>query len=103
MRDVAAADADVLQFALAHRCEQTPAAASLTPSPDPRQHGRRNGKRHRQRRWRPPLPKPALAGQDVAQRLQPAARNPVSGNGPSAFSVKTESQYSLISVILPLA
>jgi hypothetical protein len=45
-------------------------------------------------RGRPSLAKMLVNG-------QPAARTSAAGNGPSARSVNTESQYSLTSLILP--
>jgi len=62
-------------------------------------------------RRRRQAPKPSrfaitVAGAGYSQRrhcsmLQPAARICCAGNGPSAFSVRIESQYSLTSLILP--
>src|SRR5712671_5488551 len=82
--DFRPAGTHILQFARVHGGELTADAAALPPQQD-QHHDRLN---HRKRRTR-------------TQWLWPAPSLRSSGNGPSTRSTRAESQYSLISLILP--
>lgn len=86
----------VLKLALAHGGEVIPGPRPLAPDTDD---GRQFAPDRRDHR-RPGRTTPA-GRRDGPQPGQLAALAPVCGNGPSAFSVRIESQYSLISLILP--
>lgn len=87
---------EVLKLPLGHGSELKPGAGAISPDPhDIYEHppGLRDHRRSRRTG--------TVGGRDVIQLNQLAALTGACGNGPSAFSVRTESQYSLISLILP--
>src|SRR5262249_17069894 len=94
------AHSDVLQLAIAHGGKLTTVAAILSPGRHQHEHRSRDCK---QGNWKwPPVLPPAFCTY-AAQWRQPAASLRSCGNGPSTRSTSAESQYSLISLILPFS
>lgn len=96
VRDLRPCRAAVLKLPIAHGGELTPGAGPFAPDTD--DFSQAAPDRYDDRRPGRATP---VGGRDHPQSGQLAALTGVCGNGPSAFSVRIESQYSRISLILP--
>src|SRR4051812_35668341 len=96
VRDLRPGHAAVLKLPVAHGGELVPGPGPFAPDTNDR--CKPAPDRHDHRR---PGPTTLVGGRDGHQSGQLAALPSVCGNGPSALSVRVESQYSRISLIFP--